>query len=117
MTIEDIIKELGWEVFAGASLLQKPVKGVYASDLLSDVMGRAREGELWVTMQTHKNIIAVATLKDLAAILIVNGGRPDEDTRETADRENMVLLGSSEGAYKNCGLLFKLIGSDAMVSS
>lgn len=117
MTIEDIIKELGWEVFAGASLLQKPVKGVYASDLLSDVMGRAREGELWVTMQTHKNIIAVAALKDLAAILIVNSSRPDEDTRETADRESIVLLGSSDGTYKNCGLLFKLFGSDAMVSS
>ncbi len=116
MTIEDIIKELGWEVFAGASLLQKTVKGVYASDLLSDVMGRAREGELWVTMQTHKNIIAVAALKDLAAILIVNSGRPDEDTRETADSEGIVLLGSIDGTYKNCGLLFKLIGSDAMVS-
>ncbi|MFO7370301.1 MAG: serine kinase [Bacteroidales bacterium] len=117
MTIEDIIKELGCEVYAGASLLQRPVKGVYASDLLSDVMGRAREGELWVTMQTHKNIIAVASLKDLAAILIVNGGRPDEDTRQAADAENIVLLGSNAGTYKNCGLLYKLIGTDAMVSS
>jgi predicted transcriptional regulator len=117
MTIEDIIKELGWEVFAGASLLQRPVKGIYASDMLSDVMGKAKEGELWVTMQTHKNIIAVASLKELTAILIVHGGRPDEDTLQTADAENIVLLGSNDGTYKNCGLLYKLIGTDAMVSS
>ncbi len=109
MTIEDIIKELGLVVFAGVSLLQRPVKGVYASDLLSDVMGRAREGELWVTMQTHKNIIAVATLKDLAAVLMVKGLIPEADVLAAAEKENIPILGTGLSAFEIAGRLYQLI--------
>ncbi len=115
MTIEDIIKELGVVVFTGASLLQHPVKGAYASDMLSDVMGRAKEGDLWVTMQTHKNIVAVASLKDVAAVLIVNGSKPDDDTLALAESEKIVLLGTDEGTYTICGRLYLLMKRDAMV--
>jgi predicted transcriptional regulator len=103
------------EVYAGADKLQRPVTGAYASDLLSDVMGRARESQLWITMQTHNNIIAVATLKDIAAILIVNGGKPDEDTLATAESEGVVLLGTSEGTFVTAGKIYKLLERNAMV--
>jgi hypothetical protein len=115
MNIEDIIKELKLEVFTGEDMLQQPVKGAYASDLLSDVMGRAKEGEVWITMQTHKNILAVATLKDLAAILIANGSRPDEDTLATAQSEGIVMLGTSERTFTTCGKLYKIMERNAMV--
>jgi hypothetical protein len=115
MTIENIIQELNLEIYTGADKLQRPVKGAYASDLLSDVMGRAKEGELWITMQTHKNIIAVASLKDIAAVLIVNGGKPDEDTLITAESEGVVLLGTRERAFASCGKLYKLLERDAVV--
>ena len=115
MRIEDIIQELGIAVFTGGTLLQRSVKGAYASDMLSDVMGRAKESDLWVTMQTHKNIVAVASLKDIAAVLIVNGGKPDEDTLALALSENIVLLGTHEGTFTVCGRLYQLLERDAMV--
>lgn len=115
MTIEDIIQELGLVVYTGESLLQRPVKGAYASDMLSDVMGRAKEGDLWVTMQTHKNIVAVASLKEVAAVLIVNGSKPDEDTLALAGSENIVLLETHEATFTVCGRLYQLMKRDAMV--
>jgi hypothetical protein len=115
MTIENIVRELKLEVYTGADKLQGPVKGAYASDLLSDVMGRAKEAELWITMQTHNNIVAVATLKEISAIVIVNGGKPDEDTLATAESEGVVLLGTRERSFDTCGKLYKLMERNAVV--
>jgi hypothetical protein len=115
MVLENIIKELDLEVYTGEDKLQQPVKGAYASDLLSDVMGRAKECEVWITMQTHKNIIAVASLKELAAILIANGSKPDEDTLATARSEGIVLLGTRERTFTTCGKLYKIMERNAMV--
>lgn len=75
MKVSDLVKELNLTVFCGEAGLDAEISGGYTSDLLSDVMGHIDEGMLWVTMQTHQNIVAVATLKDAAAVLIVNGAR------------------------------------------
>jgi predicted transcriptional regulator len=115
MTIENIIDELKLRIFTGYDKVSRPVKGAYSSDLLSDVMGKAKDGGLWITVQTHKNIIAVASLKDLAAVLIVNGGKPDEDTLKVAESEGIVLLGTSEGAFEACGKLYKMMERNAVV--
>src|SRR5512133_1719632 len=115
MTIEELIKELKLQVFAGTGKLRGPIKGAYASDLLSDVMGRAKEGEIWITMQTHKNIIAVASLKDLAGIIIVNGGKPDEATLAAATAEGVVVTGTIESSFTICGKLYKLMEGNALV--
>ena len=63
-----------------SSAAEREIQGGYASDLLSDVMGNSREGDIWVTMQKHVNIVAVAQLNGLAAIVLVNGRRPEPDT-------------------------------------
>ena len=67
MKVSDLVKELNLTVFCGEAGLDAEISGGYTSDLLSDVMGHIDEGMLWVTMQTHQNIVAVATLKDAAA--------------------------------------------------
>jgi len=113
--LSEIISELGWEVLSGAAQLDVPVTGAYASDLLSDVMGKSAAGEVWITMQTHRNIVAVAALKEHAAILVVNGGRPDAETLETAAREGVVILGTSESAFVTCGRLYIRLKGDALV--
>ena len=82
MKVSDLVRELNLTVFCGEAGLDAEISGGYTSDLLSDVMGHIDEGMLWVTMQTHQNIVAVATLKDVAAVLIVNGASPDEETLE-----------------------------------
>jgi predicted transcriptional regulator len=115
ITIADIINELKTEVISGSDRLRKTVKGAYASDLLSDVMGKAREGEVWITMQTHPNILAVAALKELSAILIVNGGKPGKEMKDAAEREGIILLGTVEKAFTVCGRLYKLMERDALV--
>lgn len=115
MTIAHIINELKLEVLTGNYKSEKRVRGAYSSDLLSDVMGKAKEGDVWITMQTHRNIIAVATLKELAAIIIVNGGRPDEDTLSAAIAEGIIVLGTNERAFSICGKLYKMMERNAMV--
>ena len=83
--------------------------GGYAGDLLSDVMANGRPGNIWVTMQTHQNILAVAKIKDLAAIVVVNGRQLDEETVHKAGEENVIVLGTNESAFRLSGRLYLLL--------
>ena len=64
----------------------------YMGDLLSVVMGYAEEESAWITIQSHVNIVAVASLRGVSAIIIAHGFEPDEDTVETAKDENITVL-------------------------
>ena len=77
--------------------------------LLSDVMGNAKEGQIWITLQTHQNIIAVASLKDLAAIIIVKGFVPEADTIEKSNIENIPVLSTDLDTFNITGRLFELL--------
>ncbi|HIZ87763.1 MAG TPA: serine kinase [Candidatus Coprenecus pullistercoris] len=109
MTVREITDRLGLRVFSGASGLDREVTGGYVSDLLSDVMGFAREGSVWVTLQTHKNVMAIATLKDLAAVVIVKGLEPEEDAREVSDEEGIPILGAGEQTFELAGEIYNLL--------
>lgn len=109
MTVQEIANKLNLTVLSGHNLLEKEVTGAYCSDLLSDVMGNAREGNLWITLQVHKNIIAVASLKDLAAIILVKGLRPDAETLKLSETENIIVLSTSKPAFIIAGQLYELI--------
>ena len=69
MKVRDILEKLNLKVCSGTAGLNREIKGGYTSDLLSDVMGNAQEGNIWITLQTHKNIMAIASLKELSAIV------------------------------------------------
>lgn len=113
MKLAEIIKILNLNVITGENDLDKEVNGGYASDLLSDVIANAQKGQLWITMQTHVNIVAVAVLKELSAIIIVNGRNPADDTIQKAKEQRVVILSSNLSAFKLCGKLFELgIGKD-----
>lgn len=109
MKVRDIVEKFGLTVYAGESGLDNEIVGGYTSDLLSDVMGFAKEGDVWITLQTHKNIMAVATLKDLAAIILVKGFEPENDTVEVANQESLPLLGTSMQAFEISGELYNAI--------
>ena len=111
MNLNDIITKLQLKVLSGKENLDKEVSGGYTSDLLSDVIANSNEKNLWITLQTHQNIIAVAKLKDLAGIIIVNNREPNEDTIEKAKEENVPLLCTSLMAYEVSGKLYVLLGS------
>jgi predicted transcriptional regulator len=109
MKITDIVKELELEVFSGESGLGNEISGGYVSDLLSDVMGNAKEGQVWMTLQTHKNVLAVASLKELAAVILVKGYKPDTDTIAKSNEEGLPVLGTELDTFTIAGRLYKLI--------
>jgi len=108
MTLTDLTARFEFRVFTAGISLDGPVLGGYASDLLSDVIGHGRKGDLWVTMQVHPNIVAVAVLKELAGIVLVNGREPAAETIEQAEREKVPVLGTSLGAFELVGRLYGL---------
>jgi serine kinase of HPr protein (carbohydrate metabolism regulator) len=109
MKIREIIEKLQLKALAGQENLDVDVTGGYTSDLLSDVIANSNEGNLWITLQIHQNTIAVARLKDLAGIIIVNNREPDEDTLKKANEENVPVLCSQEMAFEISGKLYELI--------
>ncbi len=108
MRLKEIVEKLGLTVIVGQDKLENEVTGGYASDLLSDVIANSKEGNLWITLQTHQNIIAVATLKELSGIVIVNNREPDEETVKKAEQEKIPLLTSKLTTFEIAGKLYEL---------
>ena len=109
MTVQELVDKMGLTVFCGQDNLDREIKGGYTSDLLSDVMGFAREGQVWITLQTHKNVLAIASLKELAAILLVKGNKPEEDMLEQAIEEGIPVLGTDAQTFETTGTVYQLI--------
>jgi hypothetical protein len=112
MKLKEIAEKLQLKVLTAKDRLDEEVTGGYTSDLLSDVIANSKEGNLWITLQTHQNTIAVAKLKDLAGIIIVNKREADEDTLVKAQEENIPLLCSEEMAFDISGKLYALINPE-----
>ncbi len=109
MKVTDIVKKLNLTVIAGINGLDREVTGGYVSDLLSDVIGNAGQGNIWITLQSHINIVAVASLKDISAIIIVRATRPDEHTIMKSNEESIPILSTDEGTFNISGRLFELL--------
>lgn len=108
MKLREIVAELALEVKCSPRGLDKQVSGGYVSDLLSDVIANAKNGNLWVTLQIHQNIVAVASLNELAGIIIVNGREPEAETLEKAEQENVPIMLTKLPAFEVTGKLYKL---------
>jgi serine kinase of HPr protein (carbohydrate metabolism regulator) len=108
MNLAQLVERLELKVYAGRDELTRPVSGGYASDLLSDVMAHGRKDHLWVTLQVHPNIIAVAVLKELAAIVLVNGREPTEETVEQAEKKRVPVIGTPLSTFELVGRLYGL---------
>ncbi|HNX79527.1 MAG TPA: serine kinase [Prolixibacteraceae bacterium] len=109
MKVSELAEALGLKVWSGSAGLDHEITGGYVSDLLSDVMGFARRGEVWITLQTHKNVLAVASLKELAAVILVKGLSPDEESILHSEEEAVPLLGTPLSAFEVTGKIFQLL--------
>jgi hypothetical protein len=109
MKLKDLAKQAGLNPLQAPGDLDVEVSGGYASDLLSDVMARAGERNVWITCQIHENIVAVARVKGLAAIIIVNGRTPDAEVLRRAEEEGTPIFGTAETAFAVSGKLFALL--------
>jgi predicted transcriptional regulator len=99
MILQRIVEELSLSVQAAGNRLDTEVTGGYASDLLSCVMAKARQGNVWVTLQSHLNIVAVAALLQLAGIIVTEGMSPDAATLAKANEEGIPILTTSETTF------------------
>ncbi|MEK6697539.1 MAG: serine kinase [Nitrospirota bacterium] len=107
MKLKDLVREFGLEVKAGAGLLDRDVTGGYVSDLMSDVLAHAVDGNVWVTLHIHQNIVAVAAHKGLAGIILVQGRQPEKDTVAKAAEEGIPVMVSAFPAFELVGRLYK----------
>src|SRR4030042_5683717 len=110
MKVKEIVEKLQLQALTGQDRLETEVTGGDGSELLSDVIANAKRANLWITLQTHENIIAVGKLRDLAGIIIINNRKPDEETLRRAREENIPLFCTGEIAFRIAGKLYALIG-------
>ena len=109
MTVAEAAEKIAGTFMAAASAaVDRQVCFGYASDLLSDVMANSREGDLWVTLQKHVNVVAVAQLKGLAGIILVNGRRPEPETAARAEEERIPIISTELPAFDVAGILHGL---------
>jgi predicted transcriptional regulator len=109
MKLQEIIRELNLKSFTNNETLDVEVNDAYVSDLLSDVMGKSKAGQLWITIQNHKNVIAVAALKDLSGVIFINGIEPGEDLIQLANSKELALLGTNMATYELVGKLYQTL--------
>lgn len=109
LSLKDIIKQLNLTVLTGNKDFSNVYpSGGYASDLLSCVMAGARHGSVWVTLQSHVNIVAVAALLEITAVIITEGAEPDEATLNKATEQDITLLSTTLPSYVVVGKLWEM---------
>lgn len=108
MNLRQIATSLSLVPVTAEEKLDREVSGCYAGDLLSCAMKGARKGEVWLTVQSHANIVAVAVLLDLAAVVVTEGSPLDSATIDRANAEGVVLLTTREPTYPIAGRLWEL---------
>jgi hypothetical protein len=110
MNIETIAKELNLKVRSVSDKLKNTVTGGYTGDLLSDVIANSHEGDIWITRQVHQNIVAVASLKEHAGIILTNSCEPTQETMEKASKEKIPIMVSDLPAFELTGRIYNLLG-------
>ncbi|HEU23520.1 MAG: iron-sulfur binding hydrogenase [Mesoaciditoga sp.] len=103
MKIEEL-KDIGFEMVTGG---EGEINHGYACDLLSEVMGRAKPDTVWLTVQSHVNIIAVAAITGIRAIILCNDHLFDEETVQRAKKEKIALFKTSLNTFEACGKIYQ----------
>jgi len=105
MKVKELAEKLNLKVAAGEQGLDKEITGVYICDLLSWVMSHAQKGNVWITVQTNINVVAVAVLTEVSCIIIPENIEIDAKTIEKANTEGIAVLASSFNSYEiACGI-------------
>ncbi|AZR73309.1 serine kinase [Anoxybacter fermentans] len=107
MKIKDLLDLLPLKVVVNGDL-EREITGGCVSDLLSHVMARGKDGNVWITIQSHQNIVAVASLLNFSAIIVAGGVEIDDKTIEKAKKEGINILTIDEDIYQVAGKLYSL---------
>jgi hypothetical protein len=109
MTVKELAKALGLEVLTGDVNLDEQVRAGYVSDLLSDVIANGPENSVWVTVQRHVNILGVAKLRNIVAIITPRNLKVETEVVERAKAEGVSLLRTALTAFEVSGELYGLL--------
>lgn len=109
MKVKELVSALNLTVLSGEQGLDREIDGCYVSDLLSDVMGNAEMGNAWITLQTHKNVMAIASLKELACVILVKGQSASEETLEQSNEEGIPFLSTQMQTFETAGKVYDLL--------
>lgn len=97
MKVSELMKKLNLTKVAGPE--EGEISGCYIGDLMSLAMARLEEGNVWITIQTNMNVVAVAALKEAGCVILADGAVPDKDAVAKAEAEEIFLLTSEASAY------------------
>lgn len=109
MTVERLANICNFEIITGGQALKKEVAGGYCGDLLSWVMGRAKEGDAWITVMGNENAIAVALLADVSCIILAQGAVLDTQATTRAVENNVAVLKSGKSAFDIASAVYKAL--------
>lgn len=107
MTVSEIAKALELTALS-VPCGDREISGVYIGDLLSWVMGRAEADNVWITIMSNVNIVAVASLADVACVILAEGVTVEDTVRETAEAKGINLYTSQKTAYELASMLARL---------
>ena len=108
MKAREIVRALEFQVVAGSDSLDHEMTGGYCADMLSCVMARAKAGNVWVTLQAHPNVVAVAALLELAAVIVTEGAQIPSEVIAKANAEKILLLSTPHTTFWVAGELTRL---------
>jgi serine kinase of HPr protein (carbohydrate metabolism regulator) len=108
MKVKDIIEKLNLKLLNQNVDLNKEISGVYSCDLLSWVMSHGSKNNIWITVQVHPNVIAVAQLLEFLCIIIPENIEVEKLTLDKAEQESIPILQSEDNAYALCSKLSDL---------
>ncbi len=106
MTIQEMLQQVELEVKSASDHLDAEVTGGYSGDLISAMMANAKQDNVWVTWHVHPNIVAAAVIVKLAAIILVSGRQPEQETIQKAQQEDIPILVSKLPAFEVVGKLY-----------
>lgn len=105
ISLREVAEQLRMEPLTSHRSLDRQITSGYASDLLSWVIKGAKKGGIWVTLQSHVNVVAVAGLVGIAGVIITEGIRPDQETLSRAENEGVVLMATNKTTFTVVGEL------------
>lgn len=108
MDVKELAKKLELKVLCGENL-EREISGCYCGDLLSWVMSRAEEGDVWLTVMGNINSVGVAVLADVACIVLTENAALDDDALKRAEQNDVIILQTEKNSYQMAAAISRMI--------
>ena len=109
MNVKELVQKLDLEFISDAGNMDAYVEGAFAGDLLSHAMSSVEKGNVWVTVQTNLNILAIASLTEASCIIVASSMNISEETIQKAKDEGICLFRSKDNTYELCNKIGEII--------